>query len=43
MINPFKVNMSESVKKPLLEILFSGYIGQGPKVDEFEKKYSEKC
>jgi len=42
MINPFKVHMPKSVKESLLETLFSGYIGQGPKVDEFEKKFSEK-
>ena len=32
----FKVHMPTSVKEPLLETLFSGFIGQGPKVDEFE-------
>ena len=32
----FKVYMSEDVIKPLSEILMSGYIGQGPKVEEFE-------
>jgi dTDP-4-amino-4,6-dideoxygalactose transaminase len=32
----FKVHMPKSVEKPLLETLFSGFIGQGPKVDEFE-------
>lgn len=42
MINPFKVHMPESVKEPLLETIFSGYIGQGPKVDEFEKEFSKK-
>ncbi len=34
----FKVHMPRSVKDPLLETLFSGFIGQGPKVDEFENK-----
>jgi perosamine synthetase len=34
----FKVNMSKKVDKPLLKVLHSGYIGQGPKVEEFEKK-----
>jgi perosamine synthetase len=29
--------MPKSVAEPLLEVLFSGYIGQGPKVDAFEK------
>lgn len=33
----FKVHMPESVLGPLKEVLFSGYIGQGPKVDLFEK------
>ena len=33
----FKVHMPESVADPLLEVLFSGFIGQGPKVDLFEK------
>ena len=33
--------MPESVKEPLLETLFSGFIGQGPKVDEFELALSE--
>jgi len=33
----FKVHMPESVDKPLLDVLHSGYIGQGQKVEEFEK------
>ena len=33
----FSVHMPKEVDKPLLEVLHSGYIGQGPKVDEFEK------
>jgi perosamine synthetase len=33
----FKVHMPESVIAPLTQTLMSGYIGQGPKVDEFEK------
>lgn len=33
----FRVHMPESVLEPLKAVLFSGYIGQGPKVDEFEK------
>lgn len=37
MIPLFKVHMPESVMGPLKEVLMSGYIGQGPKVDEFEK------
>ncbi len=32
----FKVFMPESVQKPLLDTLMSGYIGQGPRVVEFE-------
>jgi perosamine synthetase len=42
MIDSFKVHMPKSVKKALLETIFSGYIGQGSKVDEFEKKFSKK-
>lgn len=33
----FKVFVPESVMEPLRETLLSGYIGQGPKVDQFEK------
>jgi perosamine synthetase len=33
----FKVHMPKSVDNTLLEVLHSGYIGQGPKVEEFEK------
>ena len=33
----FKVHMPKSVQEPLLEILFSGFIGQGPQVEKFEK------
>ncbi|MGI9291022.1 MAG: DegT/DnrJ/EryC1/StrS family aminotransferase [Gammaproteobacteria bacterium] len=32
----FKVFMSEDVLKPVNEVLMSGYVGQGPKVEEFE-------
>ncbi len=38
----FKVYMAEEVDKPLLDVLHSGWIGEGPKVEEFEgvlKKY----
>ena len=38
MIPLFKVHMPESVTRPLLDTLFSGFIGQGEKVDEFECK-----
>lgn len=41
MIPLFKVFMPESVEKPLMETLFSGFIGQGKKVDLFEKKLSD--
>ena len=33
--------MPKAVDKPLLEVLHSGYIGQGPKVEEFEQKLSK--
>ncbi len=33
----FSVHMPKDVDRPLLEVLHSGYIGQGPKVEEFEK------
>ena len=32
----FKVFMSEDVLAPVNQVLMSGYIGQGAKVDEFE-------
>jgi len=41
MIPLFKVFMPESVIEPLKITLLSGYIGQGPKVDEFEKMLGE--
>lgn len=37
MIPLFKVHMPETVMEPLKAVLMSGYIGQGPKVDEFER------
>lgn len=37
MISLFRVHMPGSVLEPLKATLFSGYIGQGPKVDEFER------
>lgn len=37
MIPLFKPHMPESVFEPLKTVLMSGYIGQGPKVDAFEK------
>lgn len=36
MIPLFKVHMPESVIEPLKKTLFSGYIGQGPRVEQFE-------
>ncbi|MBU0707855.1 DegT/DnrJ/EryC1/StrS family aminotransferase [Patescibacteria group bacterium] len=33
--------MPESVKKPLIDTLMSGYIGQGPRVEEFESLLSK--
>lgn len=41
MINLFTVNMPEEVDKPLLEVLHSGYIGQGAKVEEFEHEFGK--
>jgi len=32
----FKVHMPKTIDKPVLEVLHSGFIGQGPKVDKFE-------
>lgn len=37
MITLFKVHIPQSVDKPLLDVLHSGYIGQGIKVDKFEE------
>ena len=34
----FKVHLPESVLQPLNNTLVSGYIGQGPKVDQFEEQ-----
>src|SRR5215469_17275960 len=41
MIPLFAVRMPHAVDKPLLETLHSGYIGQGPRVEEFEEKLAE--
>ena len=38
----FKVAMSKRVDAPLIEVLHSGYIGEGPKVAEFEHKLGAK-
>jgi len=37
----FKVFMAQTAKEKVGEVLDSGYIGQGPKVDEFEKQLGE--
>lgn len=37
----FKVFMSNKISKPVSDILLSGYVGQGPKVVEFEKKLAD--
>lgn len=37
LVRLFRVFMPESVREPLLATLFSGYIGQGPRVEEFER------
>lgn len=37
----FKVHMPEEVKGPLVETIMSGYIGQGPKVEQFESMLAE--
>jgi len=34
----FKVFMPESVMEPLRKVLMSGYIGEGPRVEEFERQ-----
>lgn len=41
MIPLFKVRMAPSVNEPLKKVLHSGYIGQGPKVEEFEDALKE--
>lgn len=41
MIPLFKVFMSPDVIDMLREVIFSGYVTQGPKVDEFEKKLGQ--
>lgn len=33
----FKVAMSDDLVKPMIEVLHSGYIGQGPQVEKFEE------
>ena len=38
----FQVAISEDVIEPVKEVLMSGYVGQGDKVEEFEKKIFNK-
>lgn len=38
----FKVFMADEAKKNIVEVLNSGFIGQGPKVEEFERLLREK-
>jgi dTDP-4-amino-4,6-dideoxygalactose transaminase len=40
-IQLFKVHMNPNAKTEVAKVLDSGYIGQGPKVEEFEKKLNE--
>lgn len=42
MISLFKVFMSDTIKDEVLKTLYSGYIGEGPKVIEFEQMIAEK-
>lgn len=42
MINLFKVAMSKSVTSPLIDVIHSGWIGQGPKVETFEGALKRK-
>jgi len=41
MIELFKVSMSDDIADYILPVLKSGYVAQGPKVDEFENKLWE--
>ena len=41
-ISLFRVAMSKDVDEELLKVLHSGWIGQGPKVEEFEAKLAKK-
>jgi len=42
MIPLFKVYMADSIQEEIIKTLYSGFIGEGPKVVEFEKQISEK-
>lgn len=37
----FSVYMTDTIEAPLMSVLNSGYIGQGPKVEEFENKLAD--
>ena len=41
MIRLFKVAMAHEASKRVAEVLASGYIGQGPQVEEFERRFGE--
>jgi len=41
MIPLFKVRMAPEAKELVAQVLDSGYVGQGPKVEEFEQKFAE--
>ena len=41
MIPLFKVFMSDNASREVTKVLESGYIGQGPMVDKFEKNLKE--
>ena len=41
MIPLFKVFMSNEIDQPLLETIHSGWVGEGPRVKEFEKNLIE--
>lgn len=41
MISLFKTHTPQTIDKPLLETLHSGYITQGPKVEEFEGRVAD--
>ncbi|MFH1833001.1 MAG: DegT/DnrJ/EryC1/StrS family aminotransferase [Candidatus Levyibacteriota bacterium] len=37
----FKVYMAKGLMKPLADVLYSGFVTQGPRVDEFEEKLAK--
>ena len=42
MIHLFQVHMSSQVSGMLADTIHSGYVGQGPRVEEFEKKLHDE-